>query len=268
MVDQPAPARNGRDHVQSLERGLAVLKAFSAEQPELTLSEVARQCDLTRSAARRFLLTLVDLGYVGIDGRNFYLRSQVLELGYTYLASLQLPEVARRHLVALSDEVARSSSVAVLAGDDVVYVVRIAAKRILAAGIGVGTRLPAYLTSHGRVLLAALPEAELDAYLSRVVLERRAPRTVATPEALRREIDLAREQGWSLVDQELEEGVSSVAAPLRDAGGEVVASVNVAVYAGAGAGAGLMELALKPLLATAGAIEGHLRLAGTSFGRG
>jgi IclR family transcriptional regulator, pca regulon regulatory protein len=179
---------------------------------------------------------------------------------------LQLPDVARRHLVQLSADLQRSTSMAVLDGDDVVYLTRIAAKRILAAAIGVGTRLPAYLTSHGRVLLAALPEAELDAYLARLVLEPRTPRTVATLDALRREVDLAREQGWSLVDQELEEGVSSVATSLRDASGDVVASVNVAVYAGAGSGAGLMELALQPLLAVAKAIEEQLRLAGTSVG--
>lgn len=259
--DPQAPPGDGRDHVQSLARGLAVLKAFSAEQPEQTLSEVARQCGLTRSAARRFLLTLSDLGYVGVDGRNFYLRSQVLELGYLYLSSLQLPDLARQHLEQLSAELKRSTSVAVLDRDDVVYIVRIAARRILSVGIGVGTRLPAYLTSHGRVLLAALPDAELDDYLARVVLEPRTPRTVTTPEALRREIELARKQGWSLVDHELEEGVSSVAAPLKDSAGDVVASVNVAVYAGAGAGAGLTELALQPLLVTAGKIEEHLRLA-------
>lgn len=265
-MNQSPPAGSVRDHVQSLERGLSVLKAFSAEQPELTLSEVARHCDLPRSAARRFLLTLVDLGYVGVDGRNFYLRSQVLELGYTYLSSMRLPDVARRPLVQLSADLQRSTSVAVLDRDDVVYVIRIAAKRILAAGIVVGTRLPAYLTSHGRVLLGAVPEAELDAYLARVVLEPRAPKTVSTLDALRREIELARQQGWSLVDEELEEGVSSVATALRDAGGGVVASVNVAVYAGAGAGAGLIALALQPLLATAAAIEEHLRLAQTSVG--
>ena len=109
--DKQAPPGNGRDHVQSLARGLAVLKAFSAEQPELTLSEVARQCDLTRSAARRFLLTLTDLGYVGVDGRNFYLRSPVLELGYLYLSSLQLPDVARPHLEQLSAELQRPGTV-------------------------------------------------------------------------------------------------------------------------------------------------------------
>lgn len=265
-MNQSPPAGNERDHVQSLERGLAVLKAFSAEQPELTLSEVARICEVSRSAARRFLLTLVDLGYIGVDGRNFSLRSQVLELGYTYLSTLQLPEIARRPLVQLSAELQRSTSVAVLDRDDVVYVVRIAAKRILAAGIVVGTRLPAYLTSHGRVLLAALPEPDLDSYLARVELEPRAPKTVTTIDALRREILLAREQGWSLVDEELEEGVSSVATALRDAAGDVVASVNVAVYAGTGAGAGLLELALQPLLATAASIEEHLKLAGTSIG--
>jgi IclR family transcriptional regulator, pca regulon regulatory protein len=266
--DRVEPDRpvGGRDHVQSLERGLAVLAAFSPERPTLTLSELARQAGLARSAARRFLLTLVDLGYVGVDGRNFYLKSRVLELGFTYLSSLLLPEVARPHLARLSAELGRSTSLGILEGDDVVYVGRVAAKRILAAGIGVGTRLPAYVSSHGRVLLAALPEAELDTYLDRVVLERRGPRTVSTPEALRREIDIARDQGWVLVDQELEEGVFSIAAPLRDASGDVVASINVAVVAGTGAGPALVKAALEPLLATVRTVEDQLRLAGTTIG--
>ncbi|MGH3489807.1 MAG: IclR family transcriptional regulator domain-containing protein [Actinopolymorphaceae bacterium] len=252
--------------MQSLERGLAVLAAFSPERPTLTLSDLARQAGLARSAARRFLLTLVDLGYVGVDGRNFYLKSRVLELGFTYLSSLLLPEVARPHLARLSAELGRSTSLGILEGDDVVYVGRVAAKRILAAGIGVGTRLPAYVSSHGRVLLAALPEAELDTYLDRVVLERRGPRTVSTPDALRREIDIARDQGWVLVDQELEEGVFSIAAPLRDASGDVVASINVAVVAGTGAGPALVKAALEPLLATVRTVEDQLRLAGTTIG--
>lgn len=251
------------DRMQSLERGLRVLKAFSREQPRLTLTEVAQHCGLPRSVTRRALLTLVDLGYAGADGRHYHLRSRVLELGFAYLSSLALPEVARPHLERLSGLLQRSSSVAILDGDDVVYVQRVATRRILAAGIGIGTRLPAYLTSHGRMLLSALPEDVLDDYLRRVRLEQRGPRTVRSSTQLRRRITDARSRGWCLVEQELEAGVVSLAAPLRDMTGRVVASVNVAEYSGGGTGADLVGEALEPLLSTAAQIEEHVRLAGT-----
>ncbi len=251
------------DRMQSLERGLRVLKAFSESQPRLTLTEVAQHCGLPRSVTRRALLTLVDLGYAGADGRHYYLRSRVLELGFAYLSSLALPEVSRPHLERLSGLLQRSSSVAILDGDDVVYVQRVATRRILAAGIGIGTRLPAYLTSHGRILLSALPQESLDDYLRRVRLERRGPRTVRSSTQLRRRITEARSRGWCLVEQELEAGVVSLAAPLRDMAGRVVASVNVAEYSGSGTGTDLVGKALEPLLSTAAGIEAHLRQAGT-----
>jgi IclR family pca regulon transcriptional regulator len=252
--------------MQSLERGLRVLKAFSAKEPRLTLTEVAQRCGLPRSVTRRALLTLVDLGYAGADGRHYYLRARVLELGFAYLSALTLPEVARPHLERLSELLQRSTSVAILDGDDVVYVQRIGTRRILAAGIGIGTRLPAYLTSHGRVLLAAQAADVLDAYLDRLRIERRGPRTVRSAAQLRRRIKDARTQGWCLVEQELEAGVVSLAAPLRDMTGKVVASVNVA-DSGGGTGADLVGEVLDPLLATAAEIEEHLRLAGTSIPR-
>jgi IclR family pca regulon transcriptional regulator len=146
-------------YVQSLQRGLAVIRAFDAGHPELTLSEVARLCGLTRAAARRFLLTLADLGYVRTDGRLFSLTPRVLELGYAFLSSLTLPEVAEPHLERLVAEVRESSSLSVLDGDDIVYVARVPTSRIMTVAINVGTRFPAYATSMGRVLLAALPDS-------------------------------------------------------------------------------------------------------------
>ena len=143
------------DFVQSLERGLAVIRAFDAHHRELTLSEVARICDLTRAAARRFLLTLTDLGYVRTDGRLFSLTPRVLELGYAFLSSLSLPDVAEPHLERLVAEVRESSSVSVLDGDAIVYVARVPTSRIMTVAINVGTRFPAYVTSMGRVLVAA-----------------------------------------------------------------------------------------------------------------
>jgi IclR family pca regulon transcriptional regulator len=247
--------------VQSLERGLAVIRAFDAQRPELTLSEVARHCDLTRAAARRFLLTLADLGYVRTDGRLFRLTPRVLELGYAYLSSLSLPEVAAPHLERLVAEVHESSSMSVLDGDDIIYVARVPTARIMTVAINVGTRFPAYATSMGRVLLAALPAAELAEYLGRVTLSRLAPRTITSPDALRSELDRVRAQGWAIVDQELEAGLRSVAAPVRDRSGLTVAAINVSVHACRATLDGIRRKLVPPLRAAAAAIERDLAVA-------
>jgi IclR family pca regulon transcriptional regulator len=250
--------------VQSLERGLAVIRAFGADNPELTLSDVARSTGLTRAAARRFLLTLTDLGYVHTDGRRFALSARVLELGYAYLSALTLPDVAEPHLERLVAEVRESSSVSVLDGDDIVYVARVPTSRIMRVAINVGTRFPAYATSMGRVQLAGLTEDRLTAYLERADLRRLTAHTLATPEALRAELDRIRDQGWALVDQELEEGLRSIAAPIRDRNGVVVAAVNVSAHASRASRDAVRKTLLPPLLETAARIEADLRVAGRS----
>ena len=249
----------GVHFVQSLERGLAVIRAFGPEDPELTLSDVARRTGLTRAAARRFLLTLADLGYVRSDGRLFALTPRVLELGFAYLSSLTLPEVAEPHLERLAAEVRESSSVSVLDGDDIVYVGRVPTSRIMRVSINVGTRFPAHATSMGRVLLAALTDDELDAYLERADLRALTPRTIADAGTLRRELARIRRQGWALVDQELEEGLRSVAAPIRDREGRVVAAVNVSAHASRVSNEAIRSGLLPPLLDTAARIEADLR---------
>jgi IclR family pca regulon transcriptional regulator len=254
----------GAHFVQSLERGLAVIRAFDADHPDLTLSDVARSTGLTRAAARRFLLTLTDLGYVHTDGRRFALSARVLELGYAYLSALTLPEVAEPHLESLVAEVRESSSVSVLDGDDIVYVARVPTSRIMRVAINVGTRFPAYATSMGRVQLAGLPEERLAAYLERADLQRLTAHTLATREALRAELDRVREQGWALVDQELEEGLRSIAAPIRDRNGTVVAAVNVSAHASRASRDAVRKTLLPPLLETAARIEADLRIAGGS----
>jgi len=246
--------------VQSLERGLAVIRAFDARHPELTLSEVARICDLTRAAARRFLLTLADLGYVRTDGRMFSLTPRVLELGYSFLSSLSLPEVALPHLERLVAEVHESSSVSVLDGDDVVYVARVPTRRIMTVTINVGTRFPAYATSMGRVLVAGLPEAQVEDFLDRVELHRLTGHTVSSVAALRAELKQVREQGYAIVDQELEEGLRSMAAPVRDRAGAVTAAVNVSVHASRTSVESMREVLLPPLLAAADRITADLRI--------
>ncbi|WP_336207561.1 IclR family transcriptional regulator domain-containing protein [Nonomuraea sp. LPB2021202275-12-8] len=246
------------DHVQSLARGLAVIRAFSATAPRLTLSDVARETGLTRAAARRFLLTLVDLGYVRSDGRLFALTPRVLELGYAYLSSLSLPEVSDPHLERLAAEVHESASVAVLDGEEVVYVARVATARIMRVTINIGTRFPAYCTSMGRVLLAALPPDELDAHLERADLSRLTSRTITLPSALRAELDRVRTRGWAMVDQELEEGLRSLAVPIRDRTGATVAAVNVSTHASRTTLQQARRDLLPPLLATAARIETDL----------
>jgi IclR family pca regulon transcriptional regulator len=248
--------------VQSLERGLAVIRAFDAEHPELTLSDVARETGLTRAAARRFLLTLSDLGYVRSDGRRFSLTARVLELGYAYLSALSLPEVAEPHLEELVAEVRESSSLSVLDGDDIVYVARVPTSRIMRVAINVGTRFPAHATSMGRVQLAALPEPELEAYLARADRRQLTAHTITDEAELRRELARIRTQGWALVDQELEEGLRSVAAPIHDRGGRVVAAVNVSAHASRASKDTVRRVLLPPLLATAERIEADLRTAG------
>jgi IclR family pca regulon transcriptional regulator len=247
------------DYVQSLERGLAVIRAFDADRPELTLSDVARATGLPRAAARRFLLTLVELGYVRSDGGRFSLRPRVLELGYAYLSGLGLPEVAQPHMEALVARVNESSSMSVLDDTDVVYVVRVPTRRIMAITLAVGTRLPAYATSMGRVLLAALPPDDLDERLGRTAIRPLTATTVADADALRARLDRVRDQGWATVDQELEEGVRSVAAAVRDASGAVTAALNVSAHASRTSMQALRRDVLPLLLETAAAIEAELR---------
>jgi len=219
------------DFVQSLDRGLAVIRCFSSEHPSLTLSEVAERTGLTRAAARRFLLTLQELGYVGSSGRQFSLRPRVLALGYAYLSSFSVAQIAQPHLEDLAEKLHESCSVSVLDGDDLVYVARASANRIMTISLTVGTRLPPYPTSMGRVLLAHMPEAELDAHLSRTELRKLTDQTIVDPVELRAVLATVRRQGWAAVDQELEAGVRSIAVPIRDGSRKVVAAINASAHA-------------------------------------
>jgi IclR family transcriptional regulator, pca regulon regulatory protein len=254
---ETAQAR-GAHHVQSLERGLSVITAFGPQAPELTLSEVARATGLTRAAARRFLLTLVDLGYMRFDGKLFRLAPKVLSLGYAYLSSLSLPGVAEPHLEALVAETRESSSMSVLDGFDIVYVARVPTSRIMTVAINVGTRFPAYATSMGRVLLAGLDAAALDAHLDAVRLERFTEHTVPSPAELRAKLDEVRQQGYALVDQELEHGLRSLAVPVHNGHGRVVAAINVSSHVSRITKDKARKQFLPPLLRAAAAIEHDL----------
>ncbi|MFE5917458.1 IclR family transcriptional regulator domain-containing protein [Streptomyces sp. NPDC002285] len=256
------PADRAPHFVKSFERGLAVIRCFDADHPARTLSEVAHTCDLTRAAARRLLLTLADLGYVHQDGRLFRLTPRVLELGYSYLSSYTLPQIAEPHLEQLVARVRESSSLCVLDGDDIVYVARVPTRRIMTASITVGTRFPAYVTSVGRVILAHLPDDEVELRLQHAELKPLTARTITSPDALRAELGRVRRQGYAVVDQELEEGLRSVAAPVRDRDGEVVAAVNIAVHAGRNSVDSVRSDLLPHLLATVAGIEGDLTITG------
>jgi len=251
--------------VQSLERGLLVIRALNASEPQ-ALSAVARATGLSRAAARRFLLTLEQLGYVRQTGGRFALTPRVLELGYAYLSSLTLPEVAQPHLERLVGQVQESSSVSVLDGDDVVYVARVPTRRIMSVTISVGTRFPAYATSMGRVLLAGLADEEVDATLARADLRRLTARTVTSVEALREEIERVRRSGYAIVDEELEVGLRSIAAPIRDGAGTVTAAVNLSAQASRTTVADMKRRLLPALRETARAIERDLA-AGAASGR-
>ena len=221
-----------RDYVAALASGLQILKAFDAEHARMTLTEMAGRTDMDRAKARRFLLTLESLGYVRRDGRSFELTPRVLELGHAFQSSNQYRAVIQHYLQDITAEIGESSSLSVLDGIEVVYVVRSAAPhRLMAITLSPGTRLPAAYTSMGRVLLAQLSNAELDARLDQVTLHVHTPHSLTSKAALRTDILAVREQGYSMVDQELDLGLRSVAAPVFAGNGDLLGAVNISTNA-------------------------------------
>jgi IclR family pca regulon transcriptional regulator len=241
-----------------LSRGLTVLQAFNADRPAMTLADMSRATGLTRATARRLLHTLVTLGYVCSDGRTFELTPRVLDLGFAYVSSLQLPDIAQPFMEDLSDKIHESVSASVLDGDQIVYVARVNTQRIMGISLAIGSRLPAAWTSMGRVLLAGLPVPQLDAFLSGLVATGPTAHSISDIEILRAEIHTVRSQGYALIDQELEEGIRSVAAPLRDRRGRTLAAVNVGTHAARVTLKELRGVILPALLTTARSIESQL----------
>lgn len=232
------------DYVQSLARGLSVLRAFSRDQPSASLSVVAERTGLSRAVARRNLLTLQHLGYVDLHGRSFFLTPRVLELGYSYLSSLDLTEVAQQTMEQLAQRVGESCSMAVLDGSDIVYVLRVPVRRIMSTALSVGARLPAFAASMGRVMLADMPEAELAAWLRANTFRAFTPHTIHRPTFLKAEIEKVRKQGYAMVSRELELGLCSIAVPIRTAHARVIAGLNIGMQYSEGA----HEIALKKML--------------------
>ena len=224
---RPAGPRPGDTYVQSFARGLQVIRSFSAQSPQQTLSEVAQRAGLTRAGARRILLTLEGLGYVRSNGRQFSLAPRILDLGFAYLSSLPLWNLAEPVMERLVEEVKESCSAAVLDGPEIVYVLRVPTHKIMSINLGIGSRLPADCTSMGRTLLAEMDTPALEALLHEHPPRRRTARTITDIGALKRELARVHEQGWCLVDQELEEGLVSLSAPIRDRAGRAIAAMNI-----------------------------------------
>jgi len=233
ISDDPTERSHAGDpnFMTSLERGLQVIRAFSEHRRNLTISQISQTTGLSRAAVRRCLYTLHKLGYVAEDDKRFSLKPLVLTLSQSFLSSTPLAVVAQPYLDQVSDMLRESCSVAVLDGDDIVYICRSAETRIMSINLLVGTRLPAYCTSMGQVLLAQLAPTTLEAYLERVRLVARTERTVTSVVKLRRLLKAVRESGHALLDQELEVGLRSIAVPVRDARGSVVAAMNVSTHA-------------------------------------
>ncbi|SFF03676.1 IclR family transcriptional regulator domain-containing protein [Streptomyces mirabilis] len=246
----------GREFIESLARGLTVITAFGEGRAELNLTEVAQATGLARATARRALITLEHLGYVTAHDRVFRLTPRVLGLGFPPLSRTSLAEIAAPHLTELSQRLHDSVSLAVLTGDEIQYTGRVSTSRVMSVHITIGTRLPAYPTALGRVMLADLPEPPLTELLPLT------PRTITDPARLRAVLDRVREEGYALVDGELEVGLRSVAVPVRERGGRVVAAVNVAMHSSRRTPEECVAEVLPELRATVGRIEEDLWVAG------
>jgi len=247
-----AAPRAGDGYVRSFARGLAVIRAFAPSRPSMTLSEVAEVAGLTRAGARRILITMRQLGYVAADGREFRLTARILDLGFAYLSSMPFWRLAEPLMEALVEEVRESCSASVLDGTDIVYVLRVPTHKIMTISLGVGSRLPAWCTSMGRVLLSGLTDAEVDAILRASPIEPRTLRTVTHRAELRRIVAETRDKGWALVNQELEEGLVSISAPIRERGGRIIAAMNISGQANRTSAAQMVKRFLPPLRDTAG----------------
>jgi IclR family transcriptional regulator, pca regulon regulatory protein len=248
MGEEPATERADRDFILGLQKGLAVIECFDDEHERLTSADVAIKTGLSRAAARRCLLTLHKLGYAHYDGKLFTLAPRILRLGYAYLLSASLPQLFQPFLEHLSDQVHESCSAAILEGDEIVYLARAATKRIMSAGLCIGTRLPSYCTSMGRVLLAALDPQDAGCRLARMERRRLTPMTRTKPEDIVGILNEVRREGYCVVDQELEVGLISLSVPVFNASGETIAAVNIASSSARITADQMVERFLPPLL--------------------
>jgi IclR family transcriptional regulator, pca regulon regulatory protein len=224
--------RGDPNFMTSLARGLSVIQAFSQKKRQLTISQLSGKTGLSRAAVRRCLYTLSKLGFAGTDdGRHFYLGPRILALGYSYIASMPLATAAQPVLERVSHELHESCSISTLDRSEIIYVARANVTRIMSIDLGVGSRLPAFCTSMGRVLLASLTPEDLETYLGQTELKRYTDRTISSPEKLRQVLRLVSRNGYAIVDQELELGLRSLAVPIQNPNGRIVAALNVGTHA-------------------------------------
>ena len=226
-----SPPEGDPNFVLSLARGLKVIEAFTGHTEGVSVAMVARQTGFSRAAARRLLMTLEMLGYAESAGRIYRLKTQVLKLGFSYLSSTSLPTIAQPILEQVTETVHESSSLSVLEGDEIVYLARSAAKRVMSVGLSVGSRLPAYCTSMGRVLLSGLSSADLNWYLNRIELKAFTPKTVVDKDQIKATVERIKSSGYALTDEELELGLRSIAVPVRNRSRGIVAAMNIGVHA-------------------------------------
>lgn len=254
------------EYVQSLERGLAVIRVLAASQLPLTVTEVAQATGFTRATARRFLLTLTQLQYVRSEGNSFSLRPRVLELGHAYLSELTIPQVARPVMEELVRQARETSSLAVLDGQEIVYVANVSSRRVLTINVSIGHRDPAYCTSLGHVLLASLTDAQIECYLQNVDLRPYTEATVTNPEKLWAILRQVRQDGYALIQDQFENGLLAIAVPVHGPSGDVVAAMNISAYSLRVGPATLVNDYLPLLQQTAHTIEQELQ-AGSSVNR-
>ncbi|WP_434694893.1 helix-turn-helix domain-containing protein [Pseudomonas sp. Z1-14] len=257
MNEEMTSERNA-DYIQSIERGLAVICSFSHQSATSTLTEVARRTGLSKPTVRRILLTLKKLGYAREGESGFSLTPKMLELGYAYLSSQSLTQIAQSRLEQLTDLLNESTALVALDGNDVIYLSRVHRHRITSITLAVGTRLPAYATASGHVLLAGQSVAALERYLSTVAFKALTDRTLTTRQALEQRIEVVRHRGWDAVDQELEMGRRSIAVPIRDMHGEITAALSLSCGTNARSFEEMCDLCLPHLLGAAAQISNSM----------
>jgi IclR family pca regulon transcriptional regulator len=247
-----------RDIMAGLAKGLAVIETFTSERPRQSISQAAAACGLDRATTRRCLLTLAHRGYADYDGKHFTLTPRVLRLGTACLATMPLPQIVQPLLNRLSEQIGESTSVSILDGAEIVYIARAAQRRVMSIALMPGSRLPAYCTSMGRVLLSALPNGQVRALLGPLPLPQKTPYTRTSSDAVIEELVCIREQGYAVIDQEVEIGLCSLAVPLLNARQRVVAALNVGLAAGSEPVDELAQRFLAPLQEVQAELRGFL----------
>lgn len=253
-----------RDFMAGLGKGLSVIECFDEEHVQLSITAIAQKAGLSRAAARRCLLTLQQLGYAESDGKLFRLTPRVLRLGYAYIASSELPKILQPHLDKLSGQIEESCSASILHGDEIVYLARAATKRIMSVNLGIGTRLPAFCTSMGRVLLAALDPAEARQRIAAAERPQFTPKTCTREDEIMRILARVREQDYCVIDQELEIGLVSIAVPIRNAAGKAVAALNIGTQSPRIAASELPERFLSRLKAAQKSVQPLIKMPSSS----